>query len=181
LDTDCQHACAAPPGVSSECTDGNVGSKCRTDGVAQCAVGLHCVPDGYPAGTCTNAGTVGAQCSADTDCQSQKCGALGSTPFRQCTDGQRGQSCNATAQCQPGLHCVTDGLVGVCVAGVSGDPCRDASQCASGSCLPLPALTFCPPNAPQLSACGEQGVCVGLSCFQTCAAVDGGAPDAAPE
>jgi hypothetical protein len=156
-------------GPVGQCTDGKAGSACEGSNTNQCEAGLHCLP-GSP-GKCAPPGGVGTPCARDVDCLTQKCGGLPNGPagLAICTEGKLGQRCRESAQCDPGLHCVSNGFAGVCVAGQVGDPCALAVDCDSGQCPDrggaLP--TFCYGFA-DLAPCANGDVCVASICFPTC-------------
>jgi hypothetical protein len=168
VDSDCVGQCSNDaPGTFGTCTTGEVGPPCP------CVAGLHCNGFGA-AGLCAPPTVTGGACRADADCVSGKCS--GPDPVGTCTEGMLHQQCRDTPQCQPGLHCISDGLVGTCFAGLPGDPCAAAADCANGLC-PLPAETFSPCiTQGDFTPCLSHGVCLHHVCFpQTCAAT----PDAA--
>jgi hypothetical protein len=173
MDGDCAtHLCASvgpPSNLPGQCTDGMQGSPCWGPYGKQCAAGLVCQGMGG-AGTCIAAGSVGAPCQQDSDCLAQKCAKpmLPIPNLAACTEGKRGQRCHDSSQCDAGLHCLSNGTLGVCVAGAPGDPCRGAGDCASGTCQSLMA-----PPAPSctgvadLGSCG-MGACVAGLCLPLC-------------
>jgi hypothetical protein len=172
IDADCStHLCAGPgAGVDfvAQCTDGMEGSACWGRNSAQCEAGLVC-DSGGGAGTCFAVGSVGAPCQQDSDCLSQTC-ALPLIPIPNvavCTEGMRGQRCHDSSQCDAGLHCLSNGTLGVCVAGVPGDPCRVAGDCASGTCLDMVSPSASCAGVANLGSCGA-GSCVAGECLPVC-------------
>lgn len=127
--------------------------------------GFYCARTGGCDGLCV-AGAAGAlgnaePCSADTDCASLHCADLGGA--RVCATPCRGDavSCPVTEVCSADV-----GACGICANPSSrpagrgrGEPCDDASQCASGGCGTLDGAQVC-----TLACLGDGDCGAGMRC-----------------
>ncbi len=141
------------------CVDGGCasvdGAVCSVDDA--CEDGFTCSATDDGAGACNaivGDGNVNDACASDDDCSTGAC--TGDVCVTQCT---------LDDACAAGLRCVLDGPRRVCVLptgnGVTGDPCDDARDCASGTCARPPVVGDVPADAVCAPACDDDHACGG--------------------
>jgi hypothetical protein len=133
-DSDCGgYFCVMSSGSSSgSCSRGQAGASCVDDG--DCDSG-DCMSDPRLGSLrCKGDKSTGSSCSSDYECTSGICAVNSSTGTQQCSDGDIGDPCSDSSDCQSGAACVYAGSAYKCSDRSNGSPCSSDSDCSSSHC-----------------------------------------------
>lgn len=130
-DSDCGEFYCVTSGSRGTCSRGKGGDTCVDD---QDCGSSDCQNDpNLGSLRCKGAASTGTNCSSDFECASGICALQPSTGTQRCSDGENGDPCSDSNDCQS-KACVYSGSGYMCSDRATGSPCSSDNDCTSGRC-----------------------------------------------